>query len=127
MGFGAAITFLAIGAALTWAVEVDLPAMDDDALGAILLCAGVISLAATVVMSASRAAGGSGVAGGVGLVAAGAVLTWAIQIDLPYVFDGALGMVLMVAGLVSVAAHLIMHLQSSRSRHVVERAQSPRF
>lgn len=125
MGFGAAITFLAIGAALTWAVEVDLPAMDDDALGAIMLCAGVISLAATVIMSASRPAG-NGVAGGIGLFAAGAVLTWAIQIDLPYVFDGALGIVLMVAGAVSVAAHLIMQTQASRSRQVVERPSATR-
>jgi len=127
MGIGAALVFFAAGAALYWAVEIDLPYIDDDALGAILMIAGALAVAATVVLNSRRAPGGSSVATGIGLIAAGAILSWAVDLDLPYVFDGALGMILMVAGAIAVAATVLMQVQGSRSRQVIDRRPTSHF
>lgn len=121
MGFGAGIVFLAAGAILYWAVEVDLPYFDDDALGAILIFAGVLALAVAALVNTRRADVGTSVGTGIGLIAGGAILYWAVNIDLPYIFDGALGVILMVAGAIAVLATITMHMQASRSRHIVER------
>lgn len=122
MGFGAALGLFAAGAALYWAVEVDVPYFDDDALGAILMFAGAIALAVGVVAGARRASGGDGYAGGVGLLAAGAVLLWAVELDVPFVLDDALAVILMVAGAIALVATLAVQLQGSRSRRPVERS-----
>lgn len=127
MGIGAALVFFAAGAALYWAVEIDLPYVDDDALGAILMFAGALAVAATVVLNSRRAPGGNSVATGIGLIAAGAILSWAVDLDLPYVFDGALGMILMVAGAIAVAATVVMQVQASRSRQVIDRRPASHF
>jgi len=116
MGIGAGILFLAAGAILYWAVDVDLPYVDDDALGAILILAGALALVAAVVMNTRRAQSGTSIGTGVGLIVAGAVLYWAVNINLPYVFDGALGTILMAGGAIAVLATMTMHLQGSRSR-----------
>ena len=126
MGLGAAILFFAAGAGLYWAVEVDLPYIDDDALGAILMLAGVLAVAATVLVNARRSSGNSTVTG-IGLLAAGAILFWAVDIDLPYVYDGALGMILMVAGAIAAAATVIMQVQGPRSRQIVDRRPYSHF
>ena len=115
MGIGAAIGFLTAGAILYWAVDVDLPYMDDDALGAILLFAGALALAVSVIMNARRSHSTTSVGSGIGLIAGGAILYWAVNIDLPYIFDGALGVILMAAGVVAVLATVVMHFQSSTS------------
>ena len=57
---------------------------------------------------------------GVGLFAAGAVLYWAVDVDVPFVFDGALGAILMVSGAVALAATVFTNVQRSRSRRVVD-------
>jgi hypothetical protein len=117
MGIGAAIACFAGGAILYWAVDVDLPYIDDDALGAILICAGALALAAAVIINTTRRAhSGSSVGTGIGLMVVGAIMYWAVNLDLPYVFDGALGVILMVAGAIAVLASVTMHLQGSRSR-----------
>ena len=116
MGIGAAIGFLTAGAILYWAVDVDLPYMDDDALGAILLFAGALALAVAVIMNTRRSNSSTSVGSGIGLIAVGAILYWAVDIDLPYVFDGALGVILMVAGVVAVIATVVMHFQGTSSR-----------
>jgi membrane-bound ClpP family serine protease len=126
MRIGAALLFFAAGAALYWAVEIDLPNIDDDALGAILMFAGVLSVAATVLLDSRGSAGSNSVPSGIGLIAAGAVLFWAVELDLPYVFDGALGLILMVAGIIAVAATMLMQVQSSRSRQDVDRRPANR-
>jgi len=116
MGIGAAIGFFTAGAILYWAVDVDLPYMDDDALGAILLFAGALALAFAVIMNTRRQREGTSVGSGVGLIAVGAILYWAVNIDVPYIFDGALGVILMVAGAIAVLATVVMHFQGSPSR-----------
>ena len=98
------------------AVDVDLPYMDDDALGAILLFAGALALAFAVIMNTRRSREGTSVGSGIGLVAVGAILYWAVNIDVPYIFDGALGVILMVAGAIAVMATVVMHFQGSSSR-----------
>lgn len=123
MGIGAAVGFLTAGAILYWAVDVDLPYMDDDALGAILLFAGVLSLAFAVIMNTRRSHSSTSVGSGIGLIAAGAILYWAVDIDVPYVFDGALGVILMVAGAIAVLATMVMHFQGSSS----SRARRPDY
>ncbi|MGH3367577.1 MAG: hypothetical protein ACRDOY_10270 [Nocardioidaceae bacterium] len=120
MGIGTSVVLLAAGAILYWAVDVDVPYVDDNVLGAILMVAGAIAAAAAAIMSTTRHQTGSGAGGGIVLIAAGAILYAAVDVDLPYVFDGALGMILMVAGVIAVIVTVIMHLQSSRSRQVVD-------
>ena len=61
-----------------------------------------------------------GQGGGIGLLAAGAVLHWAVLVDVPYVDKDALGVVLMIVGLVTIAVSLVMNVQQSRTRNVVE-------
>ena len=121
MGIGAGVGLLAAGAVLTWAVDVDLPGVDDDALGAILIVLGVVMLVVSVVLNAHRSHQGSDVGWGLALLAAGAILCWAVDVDLPYIVDQALGAILMVGGAVAIGASLFMHRQRTHTRHVVER------
>lgn len=60
-----------------------------------------------------------GIGSGIALFVVGAIVTWAININLPYVADYALGVILMVAGAVWFVVALIMHLQRRRD-HVSE-------
>jgi uncharacterized membrane protein HdeD (DUF308 family) len=118
MGIGAAVLCFAAGAILYYAVEVDLPYVDDNTLGAILLLAGVIAAIAAVIANTRRSHGGGGTSTGtgVGLLVAGAILYWAIDIDFPFVTDSALGVILMFAGIVTVVATLTMHRQDTKDR-----------
>lgn len=122
MGIGTGVGFFAAGAILYWAVDIDLPFIDDNALGVILMVVGAIAVGLAILVSTQSAytSVGSDVGTGVGLIAAGAVLFWAVDVDLPYVFDDALGVILMIGGLVTVAATVYMNLQRSKSRRVVE-------
>ncbi len=58
-----------------------------------------------------------GIGAGIALFVVGAIVTWAINVDLPYVADYALGVILMVAGAVWFVVSLIMFQQ--RRRHEV--------
>ena len=109
----AGVLRLAVGAMLYWVVEVDLPYVDDDALGALAIVAGIVALSVSLIVKSpyrSRGGYGSGsdVGVGVGLVAAGALVLWAIEIDLPHVDDSALGVILMVAGAIAAIASVIV-------------------
>jgi hypothetical protein len=121
MGVGAGIGLIAVGAILSWAVEVDLPFVDDDALGSILLLAGAILLAVGLVAQARRSHRPLDAGSGLVLVAVGAILTWALDIDLPYVDDAGLGIVLMIGGVVTIAVTMVLHFQDARSTRVVYR------
>jgi peptidoglycan/LPS O-acetylase OafA/YrhL len=114
MGIGAAVVCFAAGAILYYAVEVDLPYVEDDTLGAILLLAGLIAAIAAVIASTRRSQGGTSTGTGIGLLVSGAILYWAIDVDFPFVTDSALGVILMAAGIVTVVATLIMHRQDTR-------------
>ena len=120
MGIGAGILLLALGAVLSWAVEVDLPYVDDDALGAILLALGITVLVASAVVDAARSRGTEDPAAGLVLLLVGAVLVWGLDVDVPHVHDAALGGILMLGGAVVVGATVYMNQQRTRTRRVVE-------
>jgi len=119
MGLGTGVGLIAAGAVLTWALDVDLPYVDDDALGAVLLIVGAVALVASAVTRAQQPQANPGA--GLGLVAAGAVLLWAVELDFPYVYDGALGVILLVGGVVTVGATLALSRPRTQRREVVYR------
>jgi uncharacterized membrane protein YccC len=116
MGIGTSVVLLAAGAILYWAVEVNLPFVDDNALGAILMVGGAIAATATVILNARRSQ--TGVGTGVLLIVVGAVVYVAIDVDLPYIFDGALGLILMAAGVIAILATVTMASSRSGATHV---------
>jgi hypothetical protein len=67
-----------------------------------------------------------GIGSGIALFVAGAIVTWAININLPYIADYALGVILMLAGAVWFVVALIMHLQRRRER-VTEHHYGPPY
>jgi hypothetical protein len=117
MGIGTGVGSFVAGAILYWAVDVDLPLFVDNALGAILMIGGVVAVAVAAATNVQSSQVGAGT--GIGLVVAGAVLYWAVDIDLPFVADGALGVILMVAGVLAVSAAVVMSVRA-RSRGVVD-------
>jgi hypothetical protein len=54
MAIGFGIFLIVVGAALTWAVEVDIQFIDDNALGWILMVAGVAAIVLSLVLNAQR-------------------------------------------------------------------------
>jgi hypothetical protein len=121
MGIGAAVVCFAAGAILYWAVDVDLPYVDDNTLGAILILAGALAAVVAVIMNTRRSETGTSVGTGIGVLATGAILYWAVDVDFPFVTDSALGVILMFAGVTTVAAAVGMHVHGSRDRSVDER------
>ncbi len=117
MSIGAGLGLAVAGAILYWAVELDVPYLFEGALGVIAMVAGLAIVGATFIVT-PRTHGT--VAAGLGLGAAGAALVWAVDIDLPFVYDGSLGVILMFAGVVAVVASAVMEYQRSRARHEVE-------
>lgn len=62
-----------------------------------------------------------GIGFGIVLIAAGAILMWALtDVSIPYVDADTLGLILFVVGLFTVALAVFMNFQSSRSKHVQE-------
>jgi hypothetical protein len=112
MGIGSGVLLLALGAVLTWAVDFDLPYLADDTLGLILLLAGIVALVGSVIMQADRPEAGVGT--GVALTVAGAVITWAVAFDVPYIDDDALGAIFMVGGIIAIAGTVAMSTQRRR-------------
>jgi len=62
-----------------------------------------------------------GVGVGVVLLVAGAILFWAVEVDIPGVTDDTLGIILMVVGALGIILALIMNAQRSHTKHVDER------
>jgi len=62
-----------------------------------------------------------GVALGVILVLAGAIIYWALNLDLDFVEDTTLGIILMVVGGLAIILSLVMNAQSNRTKHIEER------
>ena len=123
MGIGTGIFLIAIGAALSWAIDVDLPYVEDDAVGLILILAGIAVAVVSAILTTDHPEAGVGT--GIVLFAAGAVLAWAIQVDVPYVADYAMGAILMAAGAISVLATLIVGLQRRREHPYHDRYHQP--
>jgi hypothetical protein len=57
---------------------------------------------------------------GVVLVVVGAVILWALNLDLEFVTDDALGIILIVAGLAAIVLGLVMNAQRNRRKTTVE-------
>jgi hypothetical protein len=61
-----------------------------------------------------------GIGLGVILIVAGAVLMWALNVDLSYVDDDTLGLILFIVGILTVALSLVMNMQRSKTTHIEE-------
>jgi hypothetical protein len=106
---GTGILLLVLGSVLYAAVDVDLPYLDDDALGLILVVGGLVVTVAAVAMKKDRPEVGAGI--GLVLMAVGAILAVAIRVDLPYVADYALGTIFLMAGFLALVATLVTIVQ----------------
>ena len=120
MGLGAGALLLTAGAILTYGVDADVPIVNDGALGSILMAAGVVLLAVGLALHAAKANGGiTDTGAGLLMFAVGAVLAFALDVDVPFVWDSALGVILMVGGAIAIIASLVLHRQQTSSRRVV--------
>ena len=61
-----------------------------------------------------------GIGVGIVLIVIGAILLFALNIDLPFVSDDTLGIILIVAGALALILSLVMQAQRGRTRHVQE-------
>ena len=61
-----------------------------------------------------------GIGLGILLIVAGAILLWAVEFDLQFLDDNALGMILLVAGVLAVILAVVMNAQRGRSKHTIE-------
>ena len=61
-----------------------------------------------------------GIGLGIVLIVAGAILFWAVEVDLPFIDDDALGVIFMAAGALAIVLALVMNAQRSRTKHTVE-------
>lgn len=117
---GAGLVLLAVAAVLTWGVDVDLPYVDDHTLSSVLLALGLTLVVAGALVAAARSDGSDEGAAGLGLLTLGMVLVWGLEVDVPQVEDTALGVILMVGGVVSMVATVYLDRQRTRTRRVVE-------
>jgi len=117
---GAGLLLLAVAAVLTWAVDVDVPYVDDATLSSVLLALGLTLVVAGALLAAARSDGSDDGAAGLVLLALGMVFVWGLEVDVPQVEDTALGVILMLGGAVSIAATVYLDRQRSRTRRVVE-------
>jgi hypothetical protein len=62
-----------------------------------------------------------GVGVGVVLLVVGAILYWAVEVDIPGVSDNTLGIILMVVGVIAIVLALVTNQQRSRTKIVEER------
>lgn len=61
-----------------------------------------------------------GIGLGIVLIVAGAILLWALDFDLQFLDDDALGVILLAAGALAVVLALVINAQRTRSKHTVE-------
>lgn len=121
MGFGAGVGLIAAGAVFMWGLDVDLPYIEDHTLGAVLLVAGVVALVGAALMRVQQHPETSPDAG-ILLILFGAILLWGLEMDIPYVSDAALGVILLVGGIATVAATVAMNRPRTVRRQVVYRS-----
>jgi Na+-transporting methylmalonyl-CoA/oxaloacetate decarboxylase gamma subunit len=57
---------------------------------------------------------------GIFLIVVGAALVWAVEIDIQFIDDNALGWILMVAGVAAILLSLVINAQRSRSTTRIE-------
>jgi uncharacterized membrane protein HdeD (DUF308 family) len=61
-----------------------------------------------------------GIGVGIALIVIGAILLFALNVDMPFVSDDTLGIIFIVAGALALILALIMQAQRSRTKHVQE-------
>ena len=61
-----------------------------------------------------------GIGLGVVLIVIGAILLFALNINIPFVSDNTLGIILIVAGALTLILALVMNAQRGRTKHVQE-------
>ena len=61
-----------------------------------------------------------GIGIGIVLIVVGAILLWAVQVNIPYFSDDTLGIILIVAGILAVILALVMNAQRTRTKHTQE-------
>jgi uncharacterized membrane protein HdeD (DUF308 family) len=61
-----------------------------------------------------------GIGTGILLIVLGAILLFALNLDIPFVSDDTLGMILLVAGVLTLVLALILNYQRGRTKHVQE-------
>jgi uncharacterized membrane protein HdeD (DUF308 family) len=61
-----------------------------------------------------------GIGVGIVLLVLGAILLFALNVDMPFVSDDTLGIIFIVAGALALILALIMQAQRSRTKHVQE-------
>ncbi|HYJ70694.1 MAG TPA: hypothetical protein VEX15_23820 [Nocardioidaceae bacterium] len=113
MGIGSGVAMFAAGAVLTWAVEIDLPYISDDTLGLILMLAGVIAAVAAGLAASRYPQTGYGT--GIMLTAVGAIVIWAVDVDVPYLADSAFGLILLLAGTVAISFSAIANARQPQT------------
>ena len=61
-----------------------------------------------------------GIGTGVVLIVLGAILLWAVKVNIPYVSDDTLGIILMAAGVLCIVLVLVLNAQRTSTKHVQE-------
>jgi uncharacterized membrane protein HdeD (DUF308 family) len=61
-----------------------------------------------------------GIGLGIVLIVAGAILLWAVEFNLDFIDDDALGVILLSAGALAIILALVINAQRTRSKHTVE-------
>jgi uncharacterized membrane protein HdeD (DUF308 family) len=61
-----------------------------------------------------------GIGLGIVLIVIGAILLFALNINIPFVSDDTLGIILIVAGAITLILALVMNAQRGRTKHVEE-------
>ena len=127
MSTGGGVGLIVLGAILYWGVDADLPYVHANTLGAVLMGTGLLVVVVSLALQLNRSS--MGVGGGVGLILAGAVCEWGLNVRLSFVNLDGLGWILMFCGAVGVAAVLAMEHQRTRTRRTVDhrdpRQQTP--
>ena len=61
-----------------------------------------------------------GIGIGIVLIVVGAIFLFALNVDIPFVTDNTLGVILIVAGALALIIALVMQAQRGRTKHVQE-------
>ena len=61
-----------------------------------------------------------GIGLGIFLIVIGAILLFALKVDIPFVTDDTLGIILLVAGVLTLILSLVLNAQRGRTKHVQE-------
>ncbi|MEQ7011019.1 hypothetical protein ABN028_33035 [Actinopolymorpha sp. B17G11] len=101
MRIGIGVVLLVLGAIL-YAADVDLPHVNDDALGLILQLAGLVVIVMAVITKVDRPEVGTSI--GLLLIAAGAILAVAVRVELPHAAAYVLGSAFVSAGVLTLIA-----------------------